>query len=292
MEEGGFLKREVLEDVIDSLKVMDIRGWEVCGGGEPLLHRESHSFLKLLNETGRPILLVTNGSFLTEEDAENCRTIRVSLDAGTRWTHEALHGSNDWDKILENIKKASKITRVGVGFLIHPENYKEIPIFTRLCKYLGAQFVHIRPCFTDYPIVRDQVGFNWFTWSKHYEEEIQWYLSLAKGYEDNSFKVYTTFYKVMPKKWLFKKCYALTLNPLISPTGGVWICCERRGVKRSLIGTIGKDGTFYDIWYSKRHEELIENLPNRLCPLKCKYAGYNRAIHEAYIEKSLDLEWI
>ena len=289
--EGGFMSREVLEDVIDTMG-SEVEGWEVCGGGEPLLNRNSHEYLEKLHDTGKRILLVTNGTFLTEDDARNCSTIRVSLDAGFQSTHADLHGSEDWNKIIDNIEKASKITKVGLGFLIHPANYREIYDFTLLSRGLGARFAHIRPCYTDYEEVRDIVGFDWFTWSEAHETEIMSEVNRAKSLETDKFDVWTTFYKVMPKKWPFSKCYALTLDPCISPTGGVWICCERRGIEKSLIGTIGVDGSFREIWYSKKHEELIRDLPDQLCPFKCKYSGYNRAIHEAYVNKSLDLDWI
>lgn len=291
-EEGGFLQPDVFEHAIADCVSMGVQGFEVCGGGEPLINPHAHKYIAILGSIGK-LLLITNGSHLTKEDAFWSKTVRVSLDAVTPTTHKKLHGTDDFWEIIDNIENAATITRVGLGMLIHPDNYQEIPSFAILGKKLGCQFVHIRPCFTDYDEVRDKVGFNWFDWIQQKYDRVMRFVEEAKEAENEDFKVYATLYKTRPKKdWKFKKCYAAYFNPLISPTGGVWICCERRGVSNSLIGTIGIDGSFKDIWFSEKHKQLMDVCPNDLCPAKDKFLGYNRAIWEAYVEHKYDLEWI
>lgn len=290
--EGGFLDEEVFRNIVLDAYMLGVRGWEVCGGGEPLIHPKAHEFLQILSESG-DLLLITNGSNLTAEDAKASKTIRVSLDAATAETHRKLHGTGDFTKILCNIQEASRHTRIGVGFLIHPDNYKEIPAFAELAKSLGCDFAHVRPCFTDYDEVRDKVGFNWFNWIAEKGDEVQSLISRAKQCETEDFKVYATLGKTKPKsEWGFDRCYAPYLNPQITPSGGVWICCEQRGVDGGLIGTIPEDGSFREIWFSERHKNLMEGRPNKNCFSKCKFLSYNQAIHDAYIIKSLDLNWI
>jgi len=291
-EEGGFLKPETFYKILGECIYMGVRGYEVCGGGEPLLNPYADQFIQSLGRNGE-VLLITNGSHLTKDIAKFCRTIRVSLDASTERTHRELHRSNDFKIIIKNVQESSQVTRVGTGFLICPWNYTEIPSFVEMSKELGCKFSHIRPCFTDYPEIRETVGFDWFTWSKYYENEVLELIDQAKDYEDKDFKVWATFYKTKPKRdWKFKKCYASYFNPLITPTGSVYICCERRGVPESKIGVVGVDGSFKEIWFSKKHKELVDKCPNYLCPAKSKFLGYNRVIWEAFIEKKYDLEWI
>jgi len=291
-EEGGMLQPDVFESIISDCVSLGIRGYEVCGGGEPLLNPHAHKYISQLGSIGK-LLLVTNGSKLTEEDAYYCKTIRVSLDAATAKTHRKLHQVGGFEKILKNVGKAAEITRVGLGFLVHPDNWWEIPKFAELARDLGCQFAHIRPCFTDYDEVRDIIGYDWFEWIKCYGDRVERMIENAREYETDDFKVYATLYKTQPKRdWEFKKCYAAYFNPLISPTGAVWICCERRGVAGSKIGTVGVDGTFSEIWFSEKHKRLMDVCPNELCPAKDKFLGYNRAIWKAYIEQSFDLEWI
>jgi len=294
-KEGGFLDEDVFESIICDCAEMRVTGYEVCGGGSPLVHPKSHKFLSMLSNLGR-VLLVTNGSLLIPEDGLHCDTIRVSLDAATHETHKLIHQTNDFNKILDNVKDVAELTRVGLAFLYRPDNYKEVIDFCKLGKELGCEFVQLRPCFTDYPIIRDTIGYDYFEWINSYgvEAEINDSLKTArKLYEDDSFKIYSTIYKTEPKRdWEIEHCVASLFNPLISPTGGVWICCERRGVPGSLIGTIGVDGGFKDLWLSDKHKKLISVCPNELCPAKDKFLGYNKVIHKTYVEPQLDLDWI
>uniref|UniRef100_A0A6M3K4H4 Putative radical SAM superfamily protein n=1 Tax=viral metagenome TaxID=1070528 RepID=A0A6M3K4H4_9ZZZZ len=300
-KEGGFLQEDVFESILADCASMNVTGYEVCGGGEPLVHPFAHEYLAMLNELGR-VLLITNGSNLIPEDGMHCETIRVSLDAATAETHRKLHQTNDFEKILNNIKDVAELTRVGLGFLFHPDNYEEIPAFAELGKELGCDFVQIRPCFTDYPIIRDTIGYDYFEWINNKfgispitnGEAIERYINTARQeYEDEDFKVYSTVYKTEPKRdWTIEHCIASLFNPMVTPSGAVWICCERRGVEGSLIGTVGIDGTFKDLWLGDRHKELISVCPNNLCPAKDKYLGYNKVIDAAYIKQTMDLDWI
>jgi MoaA/NifB/PqqE/SkfB family radical SAM enzyme len=290
-DEGGFLSEEAFKSIAIDCMDMGVRGFEVCGGGEPLIHPNAHLFIKTLGELGN-LLLITNGSHLTKEDAHYSKTIRVSLDAATAETHKKLHESDDWNQVLENIRSSAETTRVGLGFLIHPDNFEEIPLFAKLGKKLGCEFVHIRPCYTDYDEVRDLVGFDWFEWVKTKHSRLDWLIAEAKKAETDDFKVYATFYKTQPlKDWVFKRCYAPYLNPQITPSGAVWICCEQRGEPGAHIGTIGVDGSLKDIWFSEKHRHLMNARPNDWCFAKCKFRGYNKAIWEAYVEPKYDLEW-
>ncbi|MHA1795573.1 MAG: radical SAM/SPASM domain-containing protein [Promethearchaeota archaeon] len=292
LENNGFLSPRVMDLLLDDPIVKDVKGWEICGGGEPLLNPHAELFINKLRQTNKPILLVTNGSRLTENIAKNVDQIRVSLDAATAKTHKSLHGNDDFDTIVENIEMAASRTNVGLGFLLTPQNIHEVVKFTLLARSWGVQRVQIRPCYTDYDMVRDTIGFDWFDFSRRFEEDIKKLLDKVKKLSTDNFEVLTTFYKIMPRRWTFPKCYALTLNPLVDPSGGVWICCERRNDQQSKIGEISENVSFTDLWFSKKHVDMIKNLPDKNCPFKCKYVGYNKAIYSAYVDKKLNLGWV
>lgn len=283
---------DVFKSAVSDCIKLGITGFEVCGGGEPLMHPHSHEYISTLGRIGN-LLLITNGSHLTIQDAYYSKTIRVSLDAATSNTHEKLHKSKDFFEIIENIRNAAAVTRTGIGFLIHPDNFEEIPKIAKLGKELGCKFVHIRPCYTDNPEIKETIGYDWFKWINEKYGEVTSLIDESKEQETKDFKIYITLYKTAPKKeWEFKKCYAAYFNPLITPSGLVWICCERRGIIESDIGKIGLDGSFIDIWFSTKHKQLMDKCPNDLCPSKDKFLGYNKAIWKGYVEKKLDLYWI
>lgn len=287
----SLMRREIIEDVIDTMG-SEIHGWKLGGGGEPLVHPKALDLMQLLASTKKRIILTTNGSHLSVRHAKLVSKLRVSLDAATADTHRKLHSSWGWHTIIGNIKRAVKVTTVGLGFLIHPSNFLEILPFVRFAKELGVSSVQIRPCYTDYDEIRDSIGYDYFEWGAANEERIRVIIDKAMELSDDAFGVWTTFYHIESERWKFNRCYALTLSPYIGPSGQVWICCGRRAKANSMIGTIGLDGTFEDIWFSSKHLKLIKDLPDKLCPFKCTSNGYNRAIHEAYITKRLDLDWI
>jgi len=283
------LNPEPFYKTVNDMEEMDIRGVEVCGGGEPLVNPHAAEYLSHLHNSYET-LLVTNGSLLTESIAASCDTIRVSLDAATPETHRRIHGTNDFAKILRNIKNAVGITRVGIACLIHPDNVHELEEVAKLGTELGVDYVLFRPVYTDYDMVRDSVGFDTYGFLDQNEPAITDQLERAKQHGGKT-KIYVSFHKLMPFKGNrgFSKCYALTLNPLISPTGDVWLCCERRG-QGLVLGNI-KDG-LRDLWYSERHKSMVQGLPDTSCPAKCKYAGYNRVIEEVFVKDSMGVNLI
>jgi len=281
-KDGNFIDKNIIKNVISECKILGITGFEICGGGEPLIHPDAEEIIKNIGSAGN-LYLITNGSKLNEEIIKYCKIIRISLDAGTSETHKKLHQIDDFDNIINNIKKSVKYVKTGIGFLIHPENYTEIPLASKIAKSLGCKYIQIRPCYNN----------EWFRWIEKKVQEVQIQINKAKAEETNDFKVFTTLYKTKPKKdWEFDKCRASYFNPLITPSGSMWICCERRGIEDSKFGTIGIDGTFTEILFSDKHKKLIDKCPNDLCPSKDKYLGYNNIIWNAYIKKNIDLDWI
>lgn len=85
-------------------------------GGEPMLHPDFSTILRLATNMGFNILTVTNGSFLDREDIKRAivqsagqLSLRVSLDGNSWKTHAENHGLslsnsvNDFAKIRDNI---------------------------------------------------------------------------------------------------------------------------------------------------------------------------------------------
>ncbi len=281
-EGSKYISVDIVKSIADECKQMGVPGYEVCGGGEPLLHEDAPELLRILSNAGT-LYLVTNGSRLTDECAKLAKMVRVSLDSGTAETHKKLHRTNDFSTIIENITSASKFTKTGLGFLVHPENYTEIITATKLAKEIGCTYIQIRPCFIE----------EWFPWIQTKDIEVQDLIRKAEKEQTEDFRVYATFYKTVPKRdWKFKRCYAAYFNPLVTPSNSVWMCCERRGVPDSKIGEIGKDGSFSDIWFSERHIELMKKVPNHNCPAKDKFLGYNNIIWNCFVEKNVDMDYI
>src|SRR3972149_3060585 len=85
----------------------------MSGGGEPLINPNTRETIKELQEAGVRVGLNTNGVLLagTEPDF-----VRVSLDACTPETFRAMHGTDFFDQVVENIRNY-KGKELGLAFL-------------------------------------------------------------------------------------------------------------------------------------------------------------------------------
>jgi predicted nucleotide-binding protein/sulfatase maturation enzyme AslB (radical SAM superfamily) len=133
-------------------------------GGEPTLHPQLPSILKLADSMGFTSLLVTNGSQLVREEVVDAILnfdnlhIRVSIDGNSPETHTANHrlpkGTNVFDTIrdsvvdiLNRIKKGGYHTSLSISYLLY-ENAFENDELINSCKFWkknGAAAFHLRP---------------------------------------------------------------------------------------------------------------------------------------------------
>ena len=124
---------------------------QFTGGGEPTVHPEHERIFARALELGLRCSLVSNGvkwSYtLIKEVLPQFDWVRVSIDAGDPDTYVTTrrcppqHWRNVWENVrtLSAALEASKSLCVfGLGFVVTPESYKEIPAFTALAKAAGA----------------------------------------------------------------------------------------------------------------------------------------------------------
>jgi MoaA/NifB/PqqE/SkfB family radical SAM enzyme len=81
--------------------------------GEPLIHKQLDQFTAKARDLGfRYIYISTNGAWATPArmrallDA-GMNSIKFSINAGTRETYATIHGRDDWDKVMANLKALS-----------------------------------------------------------------------------------------------------------------------------------------------------------------------------------------
>ncbi len=121
-------------------------------GGEPLQLRESRKYLAAIMKKGWAPTIITNGLQLDgplgDEVVRGCARVKISLNAATRATHEAVNRGSSWDRVIGNIRNAVKLKRtlpraarlVGRMTLV-PQNLHETGAFMRLCLDLGMDAV-------------------------------------------------------------------------------------------------------------------------------------------------------
>lgn len=88
--------------------------------GEPFIHKSLEKFVRQANELGfRYIYISTNGALAIPERAKRVidaglNSIKFSINAGSRETYKLVHGSDDWDQVLANLRYISEYRR-GLG---------------------------------------------------------------------------------------------------------------------------------------------------------------------------------
>ena len=106
-----------------------------------------------------------------------------------------------------------------------------------------------------------------------------------------NFKIFESFSKMegtISGEEIHCKCYMNRLVSAIGPDGTVYPCCELRGI--NPLGNI-KDASFGDIWFSKKHQNIIKNMNYKKCP-PCKYAKGNEYIDYIFVKDELHKNFI
>lgn len=261
----------------------NVLGICLSGGGEPTMNPYINETILTCKKLKLEVSLNTNGcrlNKLTEKTIRALSYIRISLDAGSIKTHNLLHrpSENNFDQILYDIKKIcdKKLTKIGVGYLVHPANHLEIHKIIQILDKIGVDYIQIRPLKNVYLSLR--------------QKEVA-FLQIGKAKLHTSITVYESFSKMddtIKKKLTVPKCYINRLVSNIGPDGSVYTCCELRGIQP--IGNI-KNNHFNNIWLSDKHKEILENLDISKCPA-CKYAKGNEIIERVFVNDELDRNFI
>lgn len=106
--------------------------------GEPLLFKGIERYIKLAKETGYEyIYITTNGVLASYEKIKSLvsaglDSIKFSINAATKETYKLIHGKDDFDKVLENLKQTRDFRdrnnirlKIGVSYVLTDANYRE-----------------------------------------------------------------------------------------------------------------------------------------------------------------------
>ncbi|HOK41854.1 MAG TPA: radical SAM protein [bacterium] len=260
----GTLKKEVIFNLVDDLKIGGTKGITIEGGGEPTLHPDFIEIINYIYDKGLGVGLITNGVILNYEDIlHKFDWIRISLDAANSNEYKKLKGTNNFDTVINNIKKIAQKTNVcGIGYIITQDNINHLEELTIILKEIGVKYIHFRPVI-DNPDLYIETNLDYL---KHFENKD--FSIIADALQEN---------KVRGNNGV--PCYANSLVSIISASGDVFIC-GRLNVYEWLkpIGNINNQ-KFKDIWNGeeriKQIRKVLDNkFCNRYCP-ECRITKYN-----------------
>ena len=282
------LAPDVLNKAFFDMAACGVKSIMFAGDGEPFLHPQICEFITNAKLSGLDVSIATNGVLFTEEKLLRCLPhlswIRYSVDAGSAETHYKIHrgGRRDFDKIINNIKKAVEIKNqngyhvvIGVQLLIVPENIAEIIPFIEEMKGLGVDNVQLKP-YSQHPLSKNQYSVDPKALDKLADDILK--------YNNEIFQVIyreKSAHRAIEEK-PYTECYGLPFYALIEADGNVIPCNLYHAQPEFSYGNLNEE-KFRDIWCGKKRKDVIEKIKEvgiEKCRKGCRLDPANRYLSE------------
>ena len=271
--------RDYFEEVLCHLAEWGVKA--LCWGGrEATLNPRLAEANRMAHLLGIETAIVTNGVNLSEDLMDAlllCKWIGVSVDTTDREVYKQVRGTDDCEKVWDNIAKFGKLkttTTVGVRALVLPETVDGLYNVCLRARESGATFCHIRPADLERKDLHIAQKLNYNM------EKIKGIFDKCHELETPEFGVYTVTHKYdedFHVEHRFKRCLA---SPL------VWQLCAD---KQQYICVDHRMDARYEIkeWGSDQHRELIKSIvPDKNCS-RCTWGSYNEQIEQVVVKDSM-----
>jgi len=270
-EEGIRLIREI--------SALGCKAITFTGGGEPFCNPFLEYFILEAHDCGLDIGLITNGHLLNTIDAKSlfkCTWIRISLDAGTPEMHKAIHGTNDFNLIVNNILELIKEkdlfihTDIGIGYLVGngTDNFNDMMDFVNLALNIKVDYAQFRPFHTqakkDFSNFK-KIDFTPFIEKSNATTKILYsqhkFDNMANGSANRN----------------YNKCYGQQFAGIITANEDMTVCCHTRGLSQYTLGNV-KTESIKKIWNSSKRKKIVETINIDKCPLLCRCNTINECL--------------
>ena len=275
----------------------------ICGGGEPLMHPDCISLMKLVKDRGYIGHMVTNGVLLNQDAAKtivdkNWDFVRVSANAGDEKTYTKIVNTKNFEKLKANLMQLTNIRAknckedkisITLFFVLQRESIGNIAAMLSFAKEVNAnaaEFDMIKPF--------DQKDELTISERKKLHDELVITIkdfniisngqividSLAKEIEKDSeadnknkkeLKALSTSDNIKSngklKNQAFllgKECVIGFHQAFIKASGDVVPCC----FSSDVMGNI-KEKSFIKIWYGKKYSDFRKKVMNNRFLVYC-----------------------
>lgn len=247
---GDLMDYDLACAMFEQLATYGVRSLVFTGGGEPTIHPRFDGLIRKAHDAGLQLGIYSHGGFIQGERAEwmkqHFEWVYFSLDACTVEGYQAYKGVNRFERVCRNIEDMVRMegnATIGVGFLIHQDNYRDIHDMVRLGHDLGADYVQFRPT----------VQYDQAQPSKSLEDDPAWIrhaIGRLQAYKHDDFVIADTARFEEYGNWHghgYATCYWSALQTVITPNGKVWRCTNKREHPDALLGDLTLD-SFQTIW--------------------------------------------
>lgn len=279
-----YIDKNVLKNVLVELKEIGVKAIEFTGGGEPTMHPDFLEIAEYVLKLDLELGIISNGLLLNKlfPIIHKVKYIRISLDAASSEVYNKVHGVNCYNEVVGNIKQAVQIAggeRIGIGYLIVPDNVTDIEKAPQVAYELGVRFLQYRPASLENK-VDDRI------WN-----EAERLVLKAKSNNSNAeLQIFNAGIKWnhLNNERHYCKCYTSSIVAVIKANGDIPLCVLKRNDTENCVGNI-YDGGFSKNWFSEKHEQLIERINLETCRKPCKHDSYNivcEALQNDYYHKN------
>lgn len=143
----AFMDRALFRRVVSEAFELGAREVGLFAGAEPLTCRTLEDDVRFCRDVGYEYMYISTNGALADEDRfkrlldAGLSSIKFSVNAGTRDSYRRVHGRDDFDKVIQNI-------RFVAGYRA------QVPGMT----YLGVSFVGMPDTTHEFAILKDLVG--------------------------------------------------------------------------------------------------------------------------------------
>lgn len=277
---GRFADLDVFRRAFAEMQQAGVRGVVFSGGGEPTLHPQFEAFVAAAE--GLELGMYTLGGHLSDARAELIRDrftwVVVSLDAvggSTYAVEKRVPESRFVDALMGASRLANGRATVGISFLLHAENWRQMPEMRRLAQRLGAAYVTFRPTIETDPSDLSQIAGEraWVTDALPLLREVAQYADVEV--DPDRFVEYRDW-----RQHPYPICYGVRLVTQITPDGKVWMCPNRRGLSNSELGDLTRE-SFQAIW--DRHPGQWTDFTD--CRAMCRLHHVNGVLAQVYAHR-------
>lgn len=246
---GDLMDTGLALSILDQLVEAGVRSVTWTGGGEPTLHTEFDAIVHYAHGRGLEQGLYTHGGHINNNRAALLKRtmawVYVSLDECTPEAYKRSKGADGFGAALAGIGRlvaAEGDAVIGVGYLLHKDNYQHSRQMVDLGRNVGADYVQFRPT-VQYSASAPSLRTGDTEWMAHA-------IVRLRAHANDPFVMLDLERFDEYRTWGghgYTTCYWTGMQTVITPNGNVWRCVNKREQTGALLGSL-KEQTFADIW--------------------------------------------
>lgn len=283
------LDKAVFSRALKDMGKLGVKSVMFAGEGEPLIHKDLKTFIKIAKGSGMDVSLTTNGSLgdynVWKDMLPYLTWIRFSVDAGNSESYSRVHrtAGREFDKTVKSIRDAVRVKRdlalgvtIGVQFLMIEENLNSLEEAIRLFSGIGVDYFSLKPYSLHPQMLNRRDTFYTKRISSRIRKTVEKFrkrLKMEIIFRDISMENYAG------GKKRFKHCNALPFWGYISSRGDFYTCSVFIGDKKFKAGNIYRED-MRSILFGKRRRQAIGYAAKKLdvgkkCRVNCRMARVN-----------------